>query len=65
MLSLHDRLDQESLPFPVIAVDCQDFANDSATWLTVDMDHEVDRLTDLGFGVGKCGLRMAAHYQIG
>ena len=29
------------------------------------MDHEIDRLSDLGFGIGEGALRVAAHHEIG
>ena len=34
-------------------------------WLTLDMDDEIDGFSDLSFGVGEGGLRVATHDQIG
>ena len=34
-------------------------------WLTLDMDDKIDGFSDLGFGVGERGLRVASHDQIG
>ena len=35
------------------------------TRLALDMDDEIDRLSDLGFGIGERALRVAAHDEIG
>ena len=34
-------------------------------WLTFDMDDKIDGFSDLGFGIGEGGLRVATHDQIG
>src|SRR5580693_6409044 len=65
MLHLEYGFDEEPFCVPVIADHPQHFADDSATRLTFDMNHEIDRFSDLGFGVGKGGLSMIAHDQIG
>ena len=53
MVRLHDGLDQESLRVTVIAANGQNFADNSATRLALDVDHEIDGLSDLGFGIGR------------
>ena len=34
-------------------------------WLTLDMDDKIDGFSDLRFGIGEGGLRVATHDQIG
>ena len=40
-------------------------ADGAASWLTLDMDDEVDRFADLSLNVLKCCLLMASHDEIG
>src|SRR5438046_2032480 len=57
--------DDEALRITVVALDGQDLANDSATGFALNMDDKIDRLTNLGLGVAKGALRVAAHHEIG
>ena len=43
----------------------QDFADNAARWSTLDMDDKIDGFSDLRFGIGEGGLRVATHDQIG
>ena len=65
MICLQHRVDHETLCIPVVTMNRENFAHDSVTRFAFDVDNEIDRLSDLGFGVGECGLRVAAHHQIG
>ena len=65
MFHLEDRLDQEAFRVTVVATKRQHFADDAAAWLPLNMDDEIDGFSDLGFGVGEGGLRVAAHDEIG
>src|SRR6185437_17053922 len=49
---------------PVITIESQHFPNGSPPRLTFYMDHEVNRLCDLCFSVGKGRLCVAAHDEI-
>ena len=59
------RLAMEALFGPVVAVQSEHFADDAAARKPLDMDDEIDRFADLRFHIGECGLRVAAHDQIG
>src|ERR1700739_955250 len=59
-----DHLIVEPLQGSVIAVQAKDFADDAPAPLTRHMDDKIDRLSDLGFDVGKGRLRMAAQDEI-
>ena len=65
MFHLEYRLDQEALRVAVVAAKRQDFADNAAARLPLDMDDEIDGFSDLGFGIGEGGLRVVAHDQIG
>ena len=62
---LEDGLNKEAFRVAVIAAKRQDLADDAAARLTLDMDDEIDSFSDLGFGIGERGLRVAAHHEIG
>ncbi len=65
MLHLEDRLDQEALRVAVVSTKGQDFADNAAARLPLDMDDEINGFSDLRFGIGEGALRVAAHDQIG
>ena len=65
IIHLQYGIDHEALRVAVVAAKSEHFANDSATRLALDMDNEIDGLSDLCFGVGKGRLRVAAHHEIG
>ena len=65
MLYLEYGLNKEAFRVAVIAAKRQDFADNAAAWLTLDMDDKIDSFSDLGFGIGEGGLRVTAHHQIG
>jgi hypothetical protein len=65
MFHLEYRLDQEAFRVAVVAPKSQDFADDAAARLPLDMDDEINGFSDLGFGVGEGGLGVVPHDQIG
>src|SRR5258707_15538519 len=65
MLRLEYRLDQEALRVAVVSPKGQDFADNAAALLPLDMDDEIDGFSDLRFGIRKGSLRVAAHDEIG
>src|ERR1700674_5615321 len=65
MFHLEYRLNQEALRFAVVSAKRQHLAEDAAARLSFNMDDKIDGFSDLGFGVGEGGLRVAAHDQIG
>ena len=65
MLHLEYRLDQEALRVAVVSTKGQDFADNAAARLPLDMDDEINGFSDLRFGIGEGGLRVATHDQIG
>ncbi len=65
MFHLEYGFDQEAFGVAVVAPKSQDFTDDAAARLPLDMDDEIDCFSDLGFGVGEGGLRMVPHDQIG
>src|SRR5271166_3101886 len=65
MLHLEYRFNEEAFCVPVVADHSQYFADHSASWVTLNMDDEIDRFSDLSFGVGEGCLRMVPHHQIG
>ena len=65
MLHLEYRLDQEALRVAVVSTKGEDFADNAAARLPLDMDDEINRFSDLRFGIGEGGLRVVAHNQIG
>src|SRR5260370_28365576 len=65
MFHLEYRVDQEAFRVTVVAAKRQNFADDAAAWLTLNMDNEIDGFSNLGFGIGEGGLRVIAHHQIG
>ena len=60
-----DRLAMEALIGAVVAVQAEDFTDDAAAWLPLDMHDEIDGLRDLRLGIGKGRLRVIAHHEIG
>jgi hypothetical protein len=65
MLHLEYRLDQEALRVAVVSTKGEDFADNAAARLPLDLDDETNRFSDLHFGIGEGGLRVVAHNQIG
>ncbi len=65
MLYLEYRLDQEAFRVAVVPAKRQDFADNAAALLPLDMDDKIDGFSDLRFGIGEGGLRVATHDQIG
>src|ERR1700731_3358716 len=65
MMRLEYRLDQEALRIAVVSTEGQDFAHNATAWLPLDMDDKIDGFSDLSFGVGERGLRVATHDKIG
>src|ERR1019366_8533180 len=65
MLHLEHRLNQEALRIAVVSTKGQDFAHDATARLPLEMDDEINGFSDLRFGIGEGGLRVAAHDQIG
>jgi hypothetical protein len=61
MFHLEDRLDQEALGVPVVSTNRQDFPEDAAARLPLNMNDKINGFPDLGFGVGEGGLRVVAH----
>jgi hypothetical protein len=57
MLHLEHRLDQELLRVAVVSPKGQDFADNAAARLPVDVDNEINGFSDLRFGIGEGGLR--------
>ena len=60
-----DVLHLELLGAAVVVVQSEDFADDAAARLPLDMDDIIDGLADLGFHVLVGGLRMAAENEVG
>ena len=65
MLHLEYRLDQEALRVSVVSTKGQDFADNAAARSPLDVDDEINGFSDLRFGIGEGGLRVATHDQIG
>ena len=65
MLRLEYRLDQEAFRVAVVSPKGQDFADNAAAILPLDMDDEINGFSDLRFGIREGGLRVATHDQIG
>jgi hypothetical protein len=65
MLHLEYRPDQEALRVAVVSTNGQDFADNMAARLPLDMDDEINRFSDLRFGIGVGGPCVAKHDQIG
>ena len=57
-------LETKLLSLTVIPVQSQHFADSAASWLTLDMDDEVDGFADLSFYVLIRRLLMASHDEI-
>src|SRR5208337_1979523 len=62
---LEYRLDQEAFGVAVVTAKGEHFADNPAARLALDMDDEIDCISDLRFGVGESGLRVVPHDQIG
>ena len=65
MLRLEYRLDQEAFRVAVVSPKGQDFADNAAAILPLDMDDEINGFSDLRFGIREGRLRVATHDQIG
>ena len=61
---LENLLHLERLCSPVVAVQFENFADHSKARLALDMDDEIDGLSDLSFNVLESGLRVAAQYEV-
>ena len=61
MLYLEDGLNQEAFHVAVIAAKSKHLADNAAAWLTFNMDDKIDGFSDLRFGIGESGLRVATH----
>ena len=59
------HLETKLLSLPVIAIQAQNFADGAASWLTLDMDYEVDGFANLRFHVFIRRLLVASHDKIG
>jgi hypothetical protein len=64
-LYFEDELNKEAFRVAVIAAKRKHLADNAAAWLTFNMDDEIDRFCDLGFGIGEGALRVTAHHEIG
>jgi hypothetical protein len=65
MFHLENWLYQKAFCVSVVSTNRQHFAEDAAPGPPLHVDDKVNGFPDLGFGVGKCGLRVVAHDQIG
>jgi len=65
MFHLEHRFDQKAFRIAVVSAQRQHFTDDAEARLPLDMDYEIDGFSDLRFGLGEGGLRVAAHDQIG
>jgi hypothetical protein len=65
MFHLEYWLDQEAFGIAVVPAKRQDFSENATRWSTLDMDDKIDGFSDLSFGVGERGLRVATHDKIG
>src|SRR5271170_5665647 len=65
MVHLEYRFNQEPFCIPVVADHAEDLTDDTTSRLTLDMDNEIDRISDLSLGIYESGLGMASHHQIG
>src|ERR1017187_3295356 len=60
-----NHLETKLLSLPVIAIQAQHFADGAASWLTLNMDDEVDSFADLSLNVLIRCLLVASHHEIG
>jgi hypothetical protein len=65
MLHLEYWVDQEAFRVAVVSPKGQDFADNAAAILPLDMDDEINGFSDLRFGIREGGLRVATHDEIG
>ncbi len=65
MIHLKYGINEEAPRVAVVSAKSQHFADGAATRLALDMDNEIDRFSDLRFGVREGRLRMVAHHEIG
>ena len=59
------HLETKLLSLPVIAIQAQYFADGAASWLTLNMDYEVNGFADLRFHVFIRCLLVTSHDEIG
>src|ERR1035437_448974 len=59
-----NHLETKLLSLPVIAIQAQHFADGAASWLTLDVDDEVDGFADLSLNVLIRRLLVASHDEI-
>lgn len=63
-LRVVQQLEIELLRTAVIAIQLEDFADDAASWLSLDLDDQIDGLSDLGLHVLKGCLGVAAEDEV-